>query len=96
MTAPTTGTYVTCVAITLLIQAALVFATRQIAAVVTGGGDIAFVTPLVSAGGGFLLINRRLDTSQSMMFALLYFPVMYPVLMYFSLVVVGFAYGDWL
>ena len=59
-------------------------------------GDLGFVAPLLSAAVGFSFIVRDLTREQVVLIGFIYFVGMYPLLMYFSLILVGNLYGDWL
>jgi hypothetical protein len=77
-------------------QAMFVAATRAL----TGAGfnvdNIGFATPLLSASIGLLFLLPLLTGLPKIMVALVYLPVMYVVLMLFSIGFVGRLYGDWL
>ena len=82
--------------IPFLAQAVFVTATRALSSWRPGFGDLGFVTPVLSALVGFVFLTRLMSRSQKALVGLLYFPVMYVLLMFFSLGFVGYIYDDWL
>ena len=84
------------IVIPFLAQVVFVTGTRALSNLGPGLGDIGFVTPALSAVVGFVFATRFLSGSQKILVGLLYFPVMYVLLMLFSLGFIGFTYGDWL
>jgi hypothetical protein len=83
------------VVVPLIVQASLVVALRMTNAA-SEGYDFGLMTPVLSSATGFSLLTRRLNWPQMFVVGLLYLPAIYVVLMYFFLVFVGLAYGDYL
>jgi len=79
-----------------LVQSLLVVGMRTIEARVPKLGDLGAAAPLISSAVGFLLIARDLTREQMILIGVIYFVGMYPFLMYFTLILVGNLYGEWL
>ncbi len=83
------------IVIPFLAQSMFVAVTRALRYLGPGYGNIGFVTPVLSAIVGFVFMTRLMSPSQRVLIALLYFPVMYVLLVFFSLGFIGYVYGDW-
>jgi hypothetical protein len=79
-----------------VLQAAFLVAIRSLMRAGYGVGDVGILTPLLSGMAGLLFVTPQRTRSQKLLVALVYLPVMYLLLMMFSMGFIGRFYGDWL
>ncbi len=82
--------------IPFLVQALLLTILRPLSNLGPDIGNIGFFAPLLSSIVGFVFVTRLMTGIQKIMVGFVYFPVMYLLLMFFSLGFIGRVYGDWL
>ncbi len=79
-----------------LVQAAIIVPAQKLNLWLSGILSIAnFAVFGISSGAGFVFIIRRFRSS-AIAIALVYFPAIIYLLVYFSLTLIGRVFGDWL